>query len=1088
MNKYEVLGIVGEGAYGVVLKCRHKDTQEVVAIKKFKDSESENEDVKRTTMRELRMLKALKQENIVELKEAFRRRGKLYLVFEYVEKNMLEVLEEHPDGVEPEKVRSYIYQLVKAVHWCHINDVIHRDIKPENLLIGANDVLKLCDFGFARPVAVPGKGGTNYTEYVATRWYRSPELLLGAKYDKAVDVWSIGCILGELSDSQPLFPGESEIDQLFTIQKVLGPLPAEQMKMLLTNQRFVGLKFPTLGQPVTLERKYYGIINSVMLDFMDNTLKMDPSVRYTTADCLDHSAFQIERLKDKNLHRILTISRPYSSKSRQTRNSNGDAQRPITPGKHRGRIEREHYDANSEQQQRTNGQNANNHSSKKGNKFLKMLRSQKENQNQVDFSPTKQQFPVEEKSSFDNSNDGSSYPDYPKHVKQSSDITGNVLPPMTSNQNRRKKNRSEDMNDRNGVKFHNESPPNSMYPDGVKSRSKFNTSSSPGPDYSENSPPPDYMRFIKTPKQGLKNNNYDVFTTQGRQQQQHDGVPAVKSFYEMREEIQKEDAKNLRNEELTFASQQHQPQQAIHKQKSTIQEKISSLVRGVSRKQAQSEVDLTSQTIPESKSHLNLHQTRHDSDRIISVSPQSNAGDNQLSSQHSKSVISSVKSFMTSIPSDDLRDEKTQYADNDDYKKELRRIKSSIFGKRANREKSAPLNKIKAANLQRHESLELKQSQANNTSNNTQYYTTPRDSNNNRQQQQFAFHHTQTANDAVGNLSYIAGMQAAAIAGTTAFNRNPKPREKRAKSHYYDSKLDSQDHRSPSPPLNSFITRSYSRAQEEHSPNEHNWTTNEQSRKDVENLQNKQTMAVHSILSKKKKKMKNKNKVNNLPDNERYLNTPGLVKQHIAFWDNRASETHTSSNIMGTSPNQQSGRASSLTPAPSNMSPPTQSKNYRRQPSSLLADQSSHLSLGSGMPGHSHQPVGSGSQLYSGQQQHYTMYNEPNNRMLPSFMRSGPGPSSGTHSSYLSSHHNNSYLHHSSSNNMQNRHERSGKVQADNLEDRLSSDLHIGASGLTNGFDPTSTARPTSRQQLGPLKSAKRRKGHPDHSIKETPI
>ncbi|KAK5907884.1 hypothetical protein CesoFtcFv8_005687 [Champsocephalus esox] len=125
MNKFEVLGIVGEGAYGVVLKCRHKDTNEIVAIKKFKDSE-ENEEVKETTLRELKMLRTLKQENIVELKEAFRRRGKLYLVFEYVEKNMLELLEELPNGVPTDKVRSYIFQLIRAIHWCHKHDIVHR--------------------------------------------------------------------------------------------------------------------------------------------------------------------------------------------------------------------------------------------------------------------------------------------------------------------------------------------------------------------------------------------------------------------------------------------------------------------------------------------------------------------------------------------------------------------------------------------------------------------------------------------------------------------------------------------------------------------------------------------------------------------------------------------------------------------------------------------------------------------------------------------------------------------------------------------------------------------------------------------------
>ncbi|XP_032888651.1 cyclin-dependent kinase-like 5 isoform X2 [Amblyraja radiata] len=297
MNKFEVLSIVGEGAYGVVLKCRHKETNEIVAIKKFKDSE-ENEEVKETTLRELKMLRTLKQENIVELKEAFRRRGKLYLVFEYVEKNMLELLEEMPNGVQPEKMRNYIYQLIKAIHWCHRNDIVHRDIKPENLLISHNDMLKLCDFGFARNLSEGSNA--NYTEYVATRWYRSPELLLGAPYGKAVDMWSVGCILGELSDGQPLFPGESEIDQLYTIQRVLGPLPSEQMKLFYSNPRFHGLRFPAVNHPQTLERRYLGVISGVMLDLMKNLLKLNPSERYLTEQCLNHTAFQTQRLLDRS--------------------------------------------------------------------------------------------------------------------------------------------------------------------------------------------------------------------------------------------------------------------------------------------------------------------------------------------------------------------------------------------------------------------------------------------------------------------------------------------------------------------------------------------------------------------------------------------------------------------------------------------------------------------------------------------------------------------------------------------------------------------------------------------------------------------
>ncbi|KAK2166555.1 hypothetical protein NP493_1315g00008 [Ridgeia piscesae] len=345
MNKYEVLGVVGEVysvqctvyvyVYVYRVPCtvyrvpctvyrvpctalvnlidssaKQRDTGEVVAIKKFKDSE-DNADVKRTTLRELKVLRTLKQENIVDLREAFRRRGKLYLVFEYVERNMLELLEEMPNGVPVEKARSYVYQLCKAIHWCHSNDIIHRDIKPENLLISKDDVLKLCDFGFARNLT----NGNNaiYTDYVATRWYRSPELLLGAPYGKAVDVWSIGCILGELSDGQPLYPGESEIDQLYTIQKVMGPLPPEQMQLFYNNPRFNGLKFPAVTNPQTLERRYQGILSGVLIDFMKGTMKLHPMDRVTIEECLHHASFQTEQL----LHRTrIPVKRKKSENSK----------------------------------------------------------------------------------------------------------------------------------------------------------------------------------------------------------------------------------------------------------------------------------------------------------------------------------------------------------------------------------------------------------------------------------------------------------------------------------------------------------------------------------------------------------------------------------------------------------------------------------------------------------------------------------------------------------------------------------------------------------------------------------------------------
>ena len=239
MNKYDVLSVVGEGAYGIVLRCRNRVTGEDFAIKKFKESEDDAV-VRKTTLREVKVLRLLQAHpNVVQLKEAFRRKQKLYLVFEYVERNLLEVLEHggriggggggdaptsdsvpHDalpcdsnlgssessapsppaapvlSGLPADLIRRYLFQLVLALEWCHRHGVIHRDIKPENLLIqpGAH-TLKLCDFGFARllPGPDPNSGAPCLTDYVATRWYRAPELLLGSTdYTTAVDMWAVG--------------------------------------------------------------------------------------------------------------------------------------------------------------------------------------------------------------------------------------------------------------------------------------------------------------------------------------------------------------------------------------------------------------------------------------------------------------------------------------------------------------------------------------------------------------------------------------------------------------------------------------------------------------------------------------------------------------------------------------------------------------------------------------------------------------------------------------------------------------------------------------------------------------------------------
>ncbi|CAD8164080.1 unnamed protein product [Paramecium pentaurelia] len=282
MNKYEIMGVVGEGAYGIVLKCRNKETNECVAIKKFKETE-DDEAVKKSIQREVKMLRMLKHPNIIQLKEAFKKKGKIFLVFQFVDRNLLELLEERKT-LDQNSIKRVILQLVLAVHTCHSVGIAHRDIKPENLLIDNELNLKLCDFGFARTI----QSQEQLTDYVATRWYRSPELLISNNYGKQVDIWAIGCIMGELIDGQPLFPGENEMDQLYLIQKIIGPLTQDQMEKFQKNQRYIGMKFPEIVKSETIEKRYSGKMCNKGLNFLKECLIMDPNKRMTSLDCLEH--------------------------------------------------------------------------------------------------------------------------------------------------------------------------------------------------------------------------------------------------------------------------------------------------------------------------------------------------------------------------------------------------------------------------------------------------------------------------------------------------------------------------------------------------------------------------------------------------------------------------------------------------------------------------------------------------------------------------------------------------------------------------------------------------------------------------------
>nr|CAB3229509.1 cyclin-dependent kinase-like 2 [Phallusia mammillata] len=295
MEKYDNLGMVGEGSYGMVMKCKHKESGQIVAIKKFLESEDDKM-VKKIAMREVRMLRKLRHENLVNLIEVFRRRKRLYLVFEFVDHTVLDDLEKYPNGLSEMTVRKILWQVLRGVEFCHSHNIIHRDIKPENILNSRSGVIKLCDFGFARTLAAPGE---IYTDYVATRWYRAPELLVGdTKYGRPVDIWAVGCLITEMLTGDPLFPGDSDIDQLYHIIKCFGNLCPRHSEIFQRNPLFAGMRLPDVRDVEPLEKRFPKF-SSEVLDLMKQCLRLDPNDRPSSSLLLRHEFFKKDNFEEK---------------------------------------------------------------------------------------------------------------------------------------------------------------------------------------------------------------------------------------------------------------------------------------------------------------------------------------------------------------------------------------------------------------------------------------------------------------------------------------------------------------------------------------------------------------------------------------------------------------------------------------------------------------------------------------------------------------------------------------------------------------------------------------------------------------------
>jgi len=226
MERYQKIEKLGEGTYGVVYKGMNRESGEVVALKRIR-LDSEEEGVPCTAIREISLLKELKHRNIVRLHDVLHTERKLTLVFEYCDEDLKKFMDKQ-NGIDmdPMLIKSFLFQLMRGVSFCHEHRVLHRDLKPQNLLINKRLELKLADFGLARAFGIPVR---NYSHEVVTLWYRAPDVLMGSRrYSTSIDIWSAGCIFGEMVNAgRPLFAGSSVGDQLHHIFKVKGT-PTEE--------------------------------------------------------------------------------------------------------------------------------------------------------------------------------------------------------------------------------------------------------------------------------------------------------------------------------------------------------------------------------------------------------------------------------------------------------------------------------------------------------------------------------------------------------------------------------------------------------------------------------------------------------------------------------------------------------------------------------------------------------------------------------------------------------------------------------------------------------------------------------------------
>lgn len=318
MERYKITKTLGDGAFGSVYKAVVKGSNEVVAIKRMKKKFYSWEEC--LELREIKVLRKVTHPNVVKLKEVIRANDDLHLVFEFCERNLVQLATEQGSPFTDSQVKDITSQILNGLSVIHKNGFFHRDMKPDNILV-SEGIFKIADYGLAKEI----RSQPPYTDYVATRWYRAPEILLHSRrYNWQVDMFAVGCIMAELYMMRPLFPGTNEVDQLNRICSVLGtPNDWSEGQRLATQLSYC---FPQYIPMPLHELMPNASHDSIKL--MQSLLEWDPSMRLTADQCLQHSFFDDSgRFQNSNFLSVETKASKYHSHS-------ADAPHTLSDGHH----------------------------------------------------------------------------------------------------------------------------------------------------------------------------------------------------------------------------------------------------------------------------------------------------------------------------------------------------------------------------------------------------------------------------------------------------------------------------------------------------------------------------------------------------------------------------------------------------------------------------------------------------------------------------------------------------------------------------------------------------------------------------------